>query len=154
MPNIMLAFGANLAGIAGTPAQTISAAISQLPSLGIEVQAIAAYKETAPWLPEGSPLCLYEQPNFVNSVVAASTQLPPRLLMARLLKLERSFGRKRSIANAPRTIDIDILDYGGEIHHGNPILPHPRMWQREFVTIPLLSIHPLYSNHLKPVVIV
>ncbi len=59
-----------------------------------------------------------------------------------LHELEGSFGRKRSEPNAPRTLDLDILDYHGRIEQGPPQLPHPRMEGRAFVLLPLRDVAP------------
>jgi 2-amino-4-hydroxy-6-hydroxymethyldihydropteridine diphosphokinase len=86
-----------------------------------------------------------EQPWYFNAVAEISTDLPPDRLLAELHAMEEEFGRVRSIPNAPRIIDLDLLDYCGEIAAGGPgkaTLPHPRMTGRAFVLRPLADVAP------------
>ena len=62
--------------------------------------------------------------------------------MVTLHDIETSFGRKRSTPNAPRSIDLDLIDYDGRIETGPPVLPHPRMERRAFVLVPLADVAP------------
>ena len=66
--------------------------------------------------------------------------------MARLHAVEREFGRARGVRNAPRTLDLDLLDYEGRIEGGPPVLPHPRIELRAFVLVPLADIAPLWKH--------
>jgi len=65
-------------------------------------------------------------------------------LLARLHAVEAEFGRERGRINAPRTLDLDVIDYDGLISAGGetPILPHPRLADRAFVLLPLMDIAP------------
>jgi 2-amino-4-hydroxy-6-hydroxymethyldihydropteridine diphosphokinase len=87
-----------------------------------------------------------EQPDYVNAVAALSTSLSPRALLAQLLLIERHQGRRRTVdspRNAARTLDLDLLLYGGRRLHGATLtIPHPRMHERAFVLRPLLDIAP------------
>jgi 2-amino-4-hydroxy-6-hydroxymethyldihydropteridine diphosphokinase len=85
-------------------------------------------------------------PAFVNAVAAVETELAPAALLAVLHKLEAAFGRRRSAPNAPRTLDLDLLDYHGRVEEGPPMLPHPRMDTRVFVLFPLREIAPLWRH--------
>ena len=78
---------------------------------------------------------------FINSAAGLSTDLSPQELLAAMLDIERSLGRQRSVRNAPRTIDLDLLLYG-ELTLDEPTLtlPHPRLHERRFVLEPLASI--------------
>jgi len=78
----------------------------------------------------------------VNAVVHVETALAPGPLMAELLHTEKSFGRVRARANAPRTLDLDLIDYDGRIEYGPVTLPHPRIADRGFVLIPLADVAP------------
>lgn len=83
------------------------------------------------------------QPDFVNAVAALDTELAPAGLLAALQALEAQAGRTRSFPNAPRTLDLDLLLYGGErIDRPGLTVPHPRMHERAFVLVPLLEIEP------------
>ncbi len=66
--------------------------------------------------------------------------------MARLHEVEREFGRVRDVRNAPRTLDLDLLDYDGRVEGGPPVLPHPRIEQRAFVLVPLADVAPLWKH--------
>ena len=72
--------------------------------------------------------------------------LSPESLLERLHAIEMSFGRQRQQMNAPRPLDLDLLDYDGLIQDGPPILPHPRMASRAFVLIPLADIAPNWTH--------
>jgi 2-amino-4-hydroxy-6-hydroxymethyldihydropteridine diphosphokinase len=76
-------------------------------------------------------------------VVEVQTVLKPLALLAALQVLESRAGRQRSYRNAPRTLDLDILLYGNkQINSATLVLPHPRMWERAFVLLPLAEIIP------------
>jgi 2-amino-4-hydroxy-6-hydroxymethyldihydropteridine diphosphokinase len=83
-------------------------------------------------------------PEFVNAAISVDTALPAAALLARLHQLEAAFGRERGRINAPRTLDLDIVDYGGTISApgDTPMLPHPRLADRVFVLLPLMDIVP------------
>lgn len=84
-----------------------------------------------------------DQPDFVNAVAAIRTTLTPRALLDALLSIERTQGRVRAFANAPRTLDLDILLYGEQvIAEPGLSIPHPRMHERAFVMVPLAEIAP------------
>lgn len=90
-----------------------------------------------------APMGHAAQPDFVNAVAALETGLSAAELFAELRALEKRHGRERAFANAPRTLDLDLLLFGGEISRGADLtLPHPRMHGRAFVLVPLLEIAP------------
>src|SRR6185369_12403984 len=130
--NIDLSFiglGANLQHpVHGSPRVTLAAAITALEAQGLEIVARSSWYESA-------PVPLADQPWYVNGVVAVRSRLAAADLLQRLHRVEAEFGRVRSVINAPRVIDLDLLDYRGERHEGTgggPVLPHPRMTQRAF----------------------
>ena len=83
------------------------------------------------------------QPDFVNAVAQLDTGLAAAALLAELQRIEAGAGRRRSFANAPRTLDLDLLLYGSErIDEPGLVVPHPRMHERAFVLVPLLEIAP------------
>jgi 2-amino-4-hydroxy-6-hydroxymethyldihydropteridine diphosphokinase len=108
---------------------------------GIAVAARSPWYETTPFPPS-------DQPRFVNGVAAVETRLAPGDLLAALHAIERGLGRVRTVPNAARTIDLDLLDYNGLILDGPepPILPHPRMGERDFVLRPLADIAPAWRH--------
>lgn len=92
---------------------------------------------------ESEPAYYADQDTFINAVALLRTGLPPQELLKYLQTIENSLGRVRTIANGPRTCDLDILDYQGYVSDlGVLTLPHPRITEREFVVKPLLDILP------------
>jgi 2-amino-4-hydroxy-6-hydroxymethyldihydropteridine diphosphokinase len=90
-----------------------------------------------------APVGYAAQPDFVNAVAQLETGLPAERLLAELQAIELRHGRSRSFANAPRTLDLDLLLYGtAELKTATLQVPHPRMRERAFVLKPLLEIAP------------
>jgi 2-amino-4-hydroxy-6-hydroxymethyldihydropteridine diphosphokinase len=90
-----------------------------------------------------APVGYLDQPEFVNAVAEIETALAPRALLESLLAIERRYGRVRQFANAPRTLDLDIVLYGDlEVNEPGLAIPHPRMYERAFVVVPLAEIAP------------
>ena len=90
-----------------------------------------------------APMGHSDQPDFINAVAQLETGLPAERLLAELQELEQRHGRKRSFANAPRTLDLDILLFGNATLQTAVLsIPHPRMHERAFVLKPLLEIDP------------
>ena len=120
--------GSNL----GDREATIRAAISALPG----VVAVSQLRET-------DPVGIIEQPAFLNGAVALETELSPRQLLAALLAIERELGRERRERWGPRTIDLDLLLYGGEtVDEPGLTVPHPRLHERRFALEPLAELDP------------
>ncbi len=131
-----VALGANL----GDPAATVRAALDELRRLP-DARFIAASS-----LYRTAPVGLRHQPDFINAVVRLEVDpavLPPSTLLERLFAIEARFGRRRSIPNAPRTLDLDLLLYGDRVSDDRHCtLPHPRAHERAFVLAPLAEIDP------------
>ena len=88
-----------------------------------------------------APVGYGDQPEFLNAVAALDTRLAPGALLEGLQGIERRHARERSFANAPRTLDLDLLLFGEEqIARPGLTVPHPRMHQRAFVLQPLLEL--------------
>jgi len=82
-------------------------------------------------------------PDYINAVAAINTTLAAPLLLRSLQQLEHLAGRARAYRNAPRTLDLDLLLYGDDaINSPALVVPHPRLWQRAFVLLPLAEIAP------------
>jgi 2-amino-4-hydroxy-6-hydroxymethyldihydropteridine diphosphokinase len=82
-------------------------------------------------------------PDYINAVAALDTTLNPRALLARLQAIEQRFGRERPYANAPRTLDLDLLVHGHSVLDSPTLtLPHPRLHRRAFVLVPLAELAP------------
>lgn len=92
---------------------------------------------------ETAPLYYLKQPAFFNLAVACETSLSPAGLLALIGRVERALRRRRLFRNGPRTIDVDILFYGGQVIDVPGLaVPHPRLAEREFVLAPLADIAP------------
>lgn len=143
MVQVVIAIGANLAGcdpVDGRilpPAATCDAAVEALRGLpGLSVNAVSPWYESEPVPPSG-------QPPYINGVVVGKSSLSPQALLEALHGIEASFGRVRSVVNAARTLDLDLIDVGGlVITEGAPLLPHPRAHERAFVLLPLRDVLP------------
>lgn len=130
----LIALGANL----GDRLATLRAAVARLgQEPGIALLRASSAFDTAP---VGPP----DQPRYLNAAVALRTELGPHALLARLLVIEREFGRDRSGSRwGPRTLDLDLVLFGEwEIDDGRLQLPHPRFRERAFVLLPLAEIAP------------
>ena len=134
--SVYLGLGANL----GLPADTLNLAFRAIQDLKhcSGFQASRLYG-SAPVDSSGPP--------YVNAVVTLQTRLDAYALLGCIQAIEQRFGRERPYHNAPRTLDIDLLLYGqGQIDGPALKVPHPRMWQRAFVLLPLAELAP----HLVP----
>ncbi len=126
-----LSLGANL----GERAAALGAARAALAALpGTTLRASSRVYETA-------PQDLVDQPAFLNQVVALETTLSPAELLAAAQRIEDEAGRLRDVRFGPRTLDVDILLFQGvESADQELTLPHPRLWQRAFVLVPLAEL--------------
>ncbi len=132
---ILIALGSNLPSAHGGPEATCAAALDRLAALGVEVLRRSPWYETA-------PIPASDQPWFVNGVAAVRTTLAPEDLLALLHRVEAEFGRARTVANAARILDLDLLAYGDLVRKGPLNLPHPRLQDRAFVLYPLRDLAP------------
>jgi 2-amino-4-hydroxy-6-hydroxymethyldihydropteridine diphosphokinase len=133
MTPVVLALGSNL-GDRQDILQGAVGAIVGLPE--VRVTAVSPVYET---VPVGGPA----QPDYLNAVVLAATALPARALLDQLHEIEAAFDRVRLVRWGPRTLDIDIIVFGGE-RSDNPelTLPHPRAHERAFVLAPWHDVDP------------
>jgi 2-amino-4-hydroxy-6-hydroxymethyldihydropteridine diphosphokinase len=133
---IYIGLGANLDHPKyGSPTATLAAALVELDDRGVKLRRLSAWYRSA-------PMPLSDQPWYVNAVAEVATDLVPEALLAELHAVEEAFGRVRTVPNAARIIDLDILDFRGEIASGRVVLPHPRMTERAFVLRPLADLAP------------
>jgi len=133
MHTAFIALGSNL-GDPETKVREAIAALAGLPQTRLE---------TASSLYRSAPVGHADQPDFVNAVAQLATALTPQALLAALLAIEARYGRVRSFANAPRTLDLDLLLYDAQsVSESGLAVPHPRMHQRAFVLMPLVEIAP------------
>lgn len=134
---IFIGIGANLPSPAGPPRATAEAALQALAAAGIAVRRRSRWYESAPVPPS-------DQPWYVNGVVEVETGLDPAALLAVLHRIEAAFGRTRTVANAARPLDLDLLVYDDRVLDGpdGVIVPHPRLHERAFVLLPLAELAP------------
>ena len=128
-----------LGGNLGDVVATLDAALGALTADGaVRLKRVSAAYRTPPW-------GVVDQPDFVNRCALVATRLSPRALLQRALAVEQSFGRVRDRMSrfGPRPIDIDLLTYGDlVIDEPDLMVPHPRMFERAFVLVPLAEIAP------------
>lgn len=131
-----VALGANL----GDRAATLDSAVCALDTLPT-TRVLAC----SPWYENpavGGPV----QPDFLNGVARLQTALAPLPLLDALLAIEVRHGRLRSVANAPRTLDLDLLWHAdGPLQHPRLTLPHPRIAERAFVLLPWRMLAPEFE---------
>lgn len=143
--SIYIGLGGNLPHPAhGSPRQTLEAALKALELQGISVLRVS------PWY-RSAPVPASDQPWYVNAVAELSTDATADQLLATLHRVEEAFGRVRSVPNAPRQIDLDLLDFRSQTAPGGPgraTLPHPRMRGRAFVLRPLADLVPDWRHPL------
>lgn len=133
---IIIGIGGNLDSRFGGPRESCAAALVALAAHGLR-----PLRQSRFW--RSAPVPISDQPWFVNAVAAVDCDLPPHGLLAVLADIEESFGRRRSVANAARTLDLDLLDYRGWLLETDRLtLPHPRLHDRAFVLLPLADIAP------------
>lgn len=132
---ILIALGANLPFRGSPPAETLRTALGTLADKSVKLVKVSGFYESPAW-PDPS------DPSFVNAVAEVETSKDPAALMHTLHEIESMFGRERGKTNAPRTLDLDLLDYDGHTQQGPPRLPHPRMSDRAFVLLPLKDVAP------------
>jgi 2-amino-4-hydroxy-6-hydroxymethyldihydropteridine diphosphokinase len=129
---VFLSLGSNL----GDRQAALQTAVDKLSRPDFHITKISSIYETA-------PVDFLAQPDFLNIVVEADTELFPMKLLQRIQRVEREMGRKRLISKGPRTLDIDILFHGPFVVDTPELqIPHPRLRERRFVLEPLVEIAP------------
>lgn len=135
---IIVAYGANIDGPFGTPAETFEHAVCALNAAGVRVVQASSLWKTA-------PVGVTDvQPWYVNAVLVIDTDLSARALLDRLLSIETQMGRIRDDLNAARSIDLDLICYHNDVicEGDDLVVPHPRMHERGFVLYPLKEVNP------------
>lgn len=127
---VAIALGSNL----GDRGWHLRRAIREL-SRVVRIVRLSSIHETDPVdAPRGSP-------DFLNMVIVGRTSLPPHALLREMLAIEARLGRRRSVRNAPRVIDLDLIFYGARnIRTADLVVPHPRWMERDFVIEPLREV--------------
>ena len=127
----IIALGSNI----GEPRENLDLAIALLRE-ATEVIKVSSYYVT-------KPVGYEDQPDFVNAVCIIESELPAIELLNMLHGIEKAMGRERTIKWGPRTIDLDIIQYGSLLSNSPELtLPHPRAHERKFVLEPWLEIEP------------
>ncbi len=138
MVRVFLGIGSNM----GNRKNNIKKAISLLAESKVSVKKVSTLVETEP---EGGVI----QRRFLNAAIEVETSLKPTDLLKSLKSIERKLGRRKTITNGPRPIDLDILLYGEKkIRRNNLIIPHPKMKERSFVINPLKEIAPEVAREI------
>ncbi|HEX2996125.1 MAG TPA: 2-amino-4-hydroxy-6-hydroxymethyldihydropteridine diphosphokinase [Anaerolineales bacterium] len=128
---VYLALGSNLGDRLANLKEAIASLTPQM-----DVKAKSPVYETPPW-------GVTDQPKFLNQVIRVKTYLQPEPLLKHLKRLEVALGRKESIPNGPRLIDLDILFYDDLVMYSAALtIPHPRLQERAFVLVPLMELDP------------
>lgn len=132
MDRVVIALGSNV----GDRRAHLDHAVSALRAL-LSNPAVSRYYDTVPVGASGP------QAMYLNAVVVGDTALAPRALLDALLAIEQERGRERPYANAPRTLDLDLI-LMGDVVLGEPglVVPHPRFRERRFVLEPLAAVAP------------
>ena len=129
---VYLSLGSNI----GDRERNLRDAVGLLPEPSLRVLRVSSFYET-------EPVGVSGQRWFLNAVAEAETDLFPKQLLARVQRVEQQLGRRRLKPKGPRTIDIDILFYGGAVIETNELeVPHPRLADRRFVLEPLSELAP------------
>ena len=128
----VISLGANV----GNPREQVELAIALIGG-ALDVTATSTLYET-------KPVGNLDQPNFINAIVLAESELPPLEVLHILQGIEKAMGRERKEKWGPRTIDLDLIQYGDVVLESEELnLPHPYAHQRKFVLQPWLEIDPL-----------
>ena len=132
MHTVYLSLGSNL----GDRQRHLDDALKMLRDAGVTISRVSRVYET-------EPQDVRAQPHFLNLVAEVQTRLFPVQLLHVVQRVERRLGRKRVVDKGPRTIDIDILLFGGSVVNTEELqIPHPRMSGRRFVLEPLAELEP------------
>ena len=143
---ILLSLGSNLPSKFGDSKNTILKCYEFFNNNDIKILKKSSFYETFA-IPNKS------DPKFVNSVISVQTRFSPEELIKYILKVEEKFDLKREQINAPRTCDIDIVDFNSEIinifnKNISLEIPHPRLEQRSFVLYPIREIDKNWKSPL------
>ncbi len=130
-----IALGSNL----GNRQTNLNHAIERI-GMSVNVVGVSPYYQSPSFgWPDG--------PDFLNAVLRFQTKFNPHQVMHLLLDIEKQFGRVRTDLNAPRTLDLDLLAFGSVTLDSDLLtLPHPRLWDRLFVLLPLADVAPEFRH--------
>lgn len=133
---VVVALGGNLGGEGGGSLPMLEAALARFEGAGLTVLARSSWWRSKAW-PDPT------QPDYLNGVAIVETALPAPQVLEALHRIEAGFGRERTVRNAARAVDLDLIAYGRLIVDAPDLqLPHPRAAERRFVMGPLAQIAP------------
>ena len=136
----VVALGGNVAGDYGSSEALLEAALARFAEAGLPILRRSSWWRSAAW-PDPS------DQEYRNGVVLVEARLSPEALIRTLFMLENEFGRMRSVRNAPRTLDLDLIAHGRIVSDDPELtLPHPRAHERLFVMGPLAQIAPEWRH--------
>ncbi|HLK25171.1 MAG TPA: 2-amino-4-hydroxy-6-hydroxymethyldihydropteridine diphosphokinase [Caulobacteraceae bacterium] len=137
---VVIALGSSLAGQFAGRQALLEAALDRFADAKLTVVRRSSWWRSASW-PDPS------LPEYLNGLVLVETTLRPRETLGALRRVEQAFGRRRGPANAPRTLDLDLIAHGRTvIDEPDLALPHPRAHERLFVMGPLAEIAPDWTH--------
>jgi 2-amino-4-hydroxy-6-hydroxymethyldihydropteridine diphosphokinase len=135
MANALLGFGGNVGDVRANLTEAVAMFAD---GTDVRLRYASSHYRTPPW-------GVLEQPPFINMAIEVDTDLSPRDLLKRAMNIESAFDRDRYREKrwGPRTLDVDLLSYDNTVvDEPGLILPHPRMFERAFVLVPLNEIVP------------
>jgi len=130
---VIVALGSNLPGPYTSREALLEAALGALPEVGLTLVTRSTWWASAAWPDPAGP-------EYLNGVAIVATDLSPADTLAALHTIEERFGRARGEANAPRTLDLDLVAHGRTVVDGHLTVPHPRAHERLFVMGPLVEL--------------
>ena len=137
---IIVALGSNLNNGFSSRLALLEAALVALNAAKLRVVERSSWWRSKSWPTETDP-------DYLNGIVFVETALDPGAVLTALLGVEGNFGRRRADANAPRTLDLDLIAYGRRIiRRPGLVVPHPRAAERLFVMGPLAEIAPAWRH--------
>ncbi len=145
---ILIGLGSNVKGPWGSPASTIRAALKRLDSGPTRLVRTSRLLRSKPMGP-------VNQPDYINAVAVIATDMAPEALLRHLHDIELDADRRRTVRWGPRTLDLDLLDFNGQVQPGEDTsrghlksleLPHPGIPDRDFVLLPIRDVAPQWRH--------
>ena len=135
--NIIISIGSNLNGHMNTSKNVLVTVFNYLSKYNMRVRKASKIYVSKPFPSGLGPL-------FYNRVILINSEMNPLEVLRRLKSIEKIYGRRSKVRNSPRVLDLDIIDYRGEVinYKYDLNLPHPKLHSRDFVLKPLYEISP------------